>query len=185
MNGSFWVFYGSLSSVQYTLRITDTATGKVRTYQNPAGKMASAADTGAFAAGNATAAMVAGEVSEPLELQTAEAATCVPGPTDLCLSGRFRVSLSWKTQGSQGMGQAIPLTSDTGYFWFFQPGNVEVVLKVLDGRGLNGHFWVFYGALTNVEYEITVVDTQTGATRTYRNPPGRMASVGDTEALPD
>lgn len=184
LNNSFWVFYGSLSSVQYTLRITDTATGRVRTYQNPSGKMASAADTGAFAAGSSAASVVE-EVSEPLELKTAEAATCVPGPSELCLDGRFRVSLSWKTQGSQGAGQAVPLTSDTGYFWFFQPSNVEVVVKVLDGRGLNGHFWVFYGALTNVEYQITVVDTLTGERATYTNPPGRMASVGDTEALPD
>ncbi|MFP5287277.1 MAG: hypothetical protein ACLGI9_16175, partial [Thermoanaerobaculia bacterium] len=185
LNNSFWVFYGSLSSVQYTLKITDTATGKVRTYQNPSGKMASAADTGAFAAGSSVAASVVEEVSEPVELETAEAATCVPGPSEICLDGRFRVSLSWKTQGSQGAGQAVPLTSDTGYFWFFQPSNVEVVVKVLDGRGLNGHFWVFYGALTNVEYTITVVDTQTGERATYTNPPGRMASVGDTEALPD
>jgi len=185
VNGSFWVFYGSLSSVQYTLKITDTATGRVRTYQNPAGKMASAADTGAFAAGSTTVAAVSEQVSEPLEVETAEAATCVPGPTDLCLNSRFRISLSWKAQGGQGAGQAVPLTADTGTFWFFQPSNVEVVVKVLDGRALNGHFWVFYGALTNVEYELTVVDTQTGQQVTYKNPAGRMASVGDTSALPE
>lgn len=185
VNGSFWVFYGSLSSVQYTLRITDTVSGRVRTYANAAGKMASAADTGAFPAGSAAAAAVAGEVSGPPGLETAEAATCVPGPTDLCLNGRFRVSLSWKAQGSQGAGQAVPLTADTGTFWFFQPSNVEVVVKVLDGRALNGHFWVFYGALTDVEYRITVVDTQTGEQAVYTNPAGRMASVGDTSALPD
>lgn len=188
VNGSFWVFYGSLSSVQYTLRVTDTATGRVRTYNNPAGKMASAADTGAFAAGS-TAARADEEVSEPLELplelKTAEAATCVPGATDLCLNGRFRVSLSWKAQGNQGAAQAVPLTSDTGYFWFFQSSNVEVVVKVLDGRPLNGHFWVFYGALTDVEYRLTVVDTQTGRQVVYTNPAGRMASVGDTSALTD
>ena len=182
VNGSFWVFYGSLSSVQYNLKITDTVTGRVRTYTNPAGKMASAADTGAFAA-SSTALAAVEEIAEPLELETAEAATCVPGPTDLCLNGRFRVSLSWKTQGSQGAGQAVSLTSDTGYFWFFQSSNVEVVVKVLDGRPLNGHFWVFYGALTDVEYRITVVDTQTGKQVAYTNPGGRMASVGDTSAL--
>ncbi|HSN85492.1 MAG TPA: hypothetical protein VL025_01990, partial [Thermoanaerobaculia bacterium] len=121
-----------------------------------------------------------------LELQTAEAATCAPGPTDLCLNGgRFRVSLSWKAQGTQGAGQSVPLTSDTGYFWFFGAANVEVVVKVLDGRGLNGHFWVFFGALTNVEYEITVFDTQTGNSKTYKNPAGRFGSVADTSALPE
>ncbi|HWM91191.1 MAG TPA: hypothetical protein VN493_10520 [Thermoanaerobaculia bacterium] len=187
INGSYWVFYGALSSVQYTLRITDTVTGRVRTYQNPSGKLASASDTGAFPAGK-TAAATAESVEidmEPLELESAVAATCAPGPSDLCLDGRFRVSLTWKAQGKQGAGQAVSLTSDTGYFWFFQQSNVEVIVKVLDGRGLNGHFWVFYGALTDVEYELTVVDTETGERATYRNPPGRMASVGDTSALPD
>jgi len=186
INGNFWVFYGALSNVQYTLKVTDTATGRVRTYQNPSGKLASAADTGAFPAGKTAASDVAGEaVTEPLEQETAEASTCVPGPSDLCLNGRFRASLTWKAQGKQGAGQSVPLTSDTGYFWFFQQSNVEVIVKVLDGRALNGHFWVFYGALTDIEYELTVVDTQTGKRATYKNPAGRMASVGDTSALPD
>lgn len=185
INGSYWVFYGALSSVQYTLKITDTVTGRVRTYQNPSGKLASASDTSAFPVGKAAAPVTAQAVTEPLELKTAEASTCVPGATDLCLNGRFRVSLRWKAQGKQDAGQAVPLTSDTGYFWFFQQSNVEVIVKVLDGRPLNGHFWVFYGALTDVEYELTVVDTQTGERATYRNPAGRMASVGDTSALED
>ena len=31
-------------------------------------------------------------------------------------------------------GMAIPLTSDTGAFWFFTANNVELVVKVVDGR---------------------------------------------------
>ena len=54
---------------------------------------------------------------------------------------------------------------------------------MLDGRAINGHFWVFFGALSNVEYSIGVTDTETGQTRTYTNPLGEFASVGDTEAL--
>jgi hypothetical protein len=56
-------------------------------------------------------------------------------------------------------------------------------LKVLDGRAANGHFWVFYGALSNVEYTVLVRDTVTGAVRTYQNPPGQLASRADTEAF--
>jgi hypothetical protein len=186
INASFWVFYGALSSVEYTLKITDTVTGRVRTYRNPAGRLASAGDTSAFPAGKAAAVEMAASEPEPFRLETVAASSCVPGPTDLCLNGgRFRVSLTWKAQGNQGAGQAVPLTSDTGYFWFFSPTNVEVTLKVLDGRGLNGHFWVFYGALSNVEYEITVTDTETGRSVTYRNPAGQFGSRGDTSALPE
>jgi hypothetical protein len=42
---------------------------------------------------------------------------------------------------------------------------------------------VFYGALSNVEYTITVTDTSTGKTRTYFNPSGQLASVADTAAF--
>lgn len=105
--------------------------------------------------------------------------------TSLCLqASRFTVSVAWATtDGRTGAGQAVVLTDDTGYFWFFDPGNVELVVKVLDGRGINGHFWVFYGALSDVRYTITVNDTTGGTYRTYQNPQGNMASVADTSAF--
>jgi hypothetical protein len=53
----------------------------------------------------------------------------------------------------------------------------------VDGRAFNEKFWVFYGALSNVEYTITVTDTATGAVRTYVNPFGQLASVADTAAF--
>jgi hypothetical protein len=110
----------------------------------------------------------------------------VPSAERLCLNGgRFAVEARWRrTGGSAGSGKAVPLAGgDTGYFWFFDAKNVEVVLKVLDGRPLNGKLWVFYGALSNVEYTLTVTDTQTGAVKTYHNPNGRLASVADTGAF--
>ena len=54
---------------------------------------------------------------------------------------------------------------------------------MLDGTPLNGKFWVFYGALSNVEYTMTVTDTETGEVKTYKNPSGRFASVADTGAF--
>jgi hypothetical protein len=77
----------------------------------------------------------------------------------------------------------VPLTSDTGYFWFFSASNVELVLKAVDGRTFNNHFWVFYGALSDVEYTITVTDMVTGAVKTYSNTAGHLASVADTAAF--
>ncbi|MGH9362042.1 MAG: hypothetical protein ACRD2T_09000, partial [Thermoanaerobaculia bacterium] len=99
--------------------------------------------------------------------------------------GRFAVEVAWSDfSGGRGAGRAVPLTADTGSFWFFDDANLELVVKVLDGRGLNGKFWVFYGALSSVEYTLTVTDTQTGRVATYANPSGRLASRGDTAALP-
>lgn len=116
----------------------------------------------------------------------ATSATCSTGPTTLCLNGsRFQVQVGWSVpaQGTNGVGTAIPLTSDTGAFWFFNPDNVELVIKVLDGRAFNGMYWVFYGALSNVRYTITVTDTQTGNVKTYLNPEGQLGSVADTAAF--
>ena len=77
----------------------------------------------------------------------------------------------------------MALSGDTGYFWFFTDTNVETVVKVLDGRPVNDKFWLFYGALSNVEYTLTVTDTETGRVKTYKNPSGRFGSVGDTGAF--
>jgi hypothetical protein len=60
---------------------------------------------------------------------------------------------------------------------------VEIVLKAVDGRAFNGFFWVFYGALSDVQYTITVTDTVTGAVKTYANAQGNLASVADTAAF--
>jgi hypothetical protein len=104
--------------------------------------------------------------------------------TAACLTGdRFKVSVSFTANGTSADATAIRMTTDTGYFWFFDPTNVELVVKVLDGRSINNHFWVFYGALSNTQYTITVVDTVTGQIRHYTNPAGQQASVGDTAAF--
>jgi hypothetical protein len=97
---------------------------------------------------------------------------CTPNASTLCLrNDRFRVEVDWKRPtGETGFGTGVELTPDTGYFWFFNPNNVEMVLKVLNGCPNNSHFWVFAGGLTNVEVTMTVTDTQTGRINQYSNP---------------
>jgi len=108
-----------------------------------------------------------------------------PGSTPIGLDGRFRISVTWEDfQGNRGLGTPVPFSEDTVAFWFFRPGNLELMVKVLDGRTVNGNFWVFGGALTTVEYTLTVTDTVTGAERTYENPSGELRSFADTAAFP-
>ena len=84
-----------------------------------------------------------------------------------------------------GVAHVVGLTADSGYLWFFDSSNTEVVVKVLDGCGVNSHHWVFAAGLTNVGVGLTVADTQTGATRTYENARGTaFAPVQDSGALP-
>jgi hypothetical protein len=122
----------------------------------------------------------------------ATTSACVPDARTLCLNrpgadteGRFRVTATWETpNGASGTAQAIRLTNDTGYFWFFSETNVETVVKVLDGCLTNNRFWVFAGGLTDVHVTITVEDTRTGARKTYSNPQGTaFLPIQDTQAF--
>jgi hypothetical protein len=77
------------------------------------------------------------------------------------------------------------LSEQSGYFWFFGSDNAELFVKLIDGRAVNGHFWAFYGALSDVEYTLRIQDLTTGAVRTCHNPAGQLASMGDTAAFGD
>ncbi|HEV7786302.1 MAG TPA: ELWxxDGT repeat protein, partial [Thermoanaerobaculia bacterium] len=194
LNGHFWTFFGALSNVEYTLTVTDSQTGLARRYFNPSGTFASVGDTesfgphGAHDTASGVATVTGGGpapfVSERLDAAAATG-TCGPAAGRLCLDGgRFAVEATWQDFSNRtGTGTAVSLTSDTGYFWFFDAANVEAVIKVLDGTAVNGHFWVYYGALSNVEYQLTVTDTTIGAIKTYTNPKGRFASAGDIGAF--
>jgi len=206
-NNFFWVFYGALSDVQYTITVTDTVTGAVKTYPNTQGHLASVADTAAFPGFGAAATGTAGAAASPASssssidaivqaestgiiglLSASTAQACTSNATTLCLNnGRFQVQAIFSAPSlgiTNAPAQAVPLTSDTGYFWFFSSNNVEIVIKAVDGRAFNNFFWVFYGALSDVEYTITVTDTVNGTVKTYPNSPGHLASVADTAAFP-
>lgn len=194
VNGHFWVFYGSLTNVEFRLRVTDRETGEVAEYSNPPGQLASLGDTAAFPAAGEAAASGTGARAGHFRgdggsrRKVAAVSGCARDATSLCLAGdRFRVRVDWRDfQGGTGAGQAAPIpdSSDTGSFWFFDPANIELVVKVLDARTVNGHFWVFYGALSNVGYTLTVTDTESGESVVYENPAGTFASRGDTAAFP-
>jgi hypothetical protein len=112
--------------------------------------------------------------------------TCAASATRLCLNGgRFAVEARWtRTNGDTDLGRAVSLTPDTGYFWFFDQANVEMVIKVIDGCGVNNRFWVFAGGLTDVRVRITVTDSVTGEVQTYTNPQGTaFRPIQDTVAF--
>jgi plastocyanin len=113
---------------------------------------------------------------------------CVPNDQTMCLNGgRYAATAEWtKTDGSSGQGTAVKLTDDSGYFWFFDSANIEVVMKVLDGCSINGSHWVFAAGLTNVEVQLKVVDGQTGIVYEKLNPLNTaFAPIQDTGAFPD
>jgi DNA-binding beta-propeller fold protein YncE len=114
-----------------------------------------------------------GGLERPGPLLFRNATGCGASSDVLCLEGdRFAVEAEWRIpSGETGAGHAVELTDDTGYFWFFDAANVEVVVKVLDAcvPGFQ-RFWVFASGLTNVEVELTVTDTESNEVKVYTNP---------------
>ena len=112
---------------------------------------------------------------------------CIEDNFTLCLNNeRFRVTMDFDTpQNPPARAQALPLASDfSGLFFFSNPDNAEVLIKVIDGCGQNNRYWVFYAATTNVAFDIVVTDTMNGQTRTYSNPLRNPASpIQDTQAF--
>lgn len=78
---------------------------------------------------------------------------------ELFLQNReFRVRVEWSTPDGalRGEGWAVPLSKESGTFWFFEPSNPEVLVKILDGRPVNGKWWVFISSNTNLEFKVHV-----------------------------
>jgi hypothetical protein len=135
LNHRFWVFSAATTDVQYTLRVTDTATGQVQSYRNPQGRSApSITDTSAF--NTCTAADVlatqSAETARPRSTpspSTLSAGPCVASPSRSCLQReRFAVGVAWQdSQGNTGSGSLAPAGSEeSSVFWFFAPNNCAI-----------------------------------------------------------
>ncbi len=120
------------------------------------------------------------------------AGTCAADGETRCLQdARFAVTLDWWTadatgDGARGAGKVVHEgTDDSGLFRFFSEANWEMLVKVLDGCGVNGHVWVYGASATDLGYLLTVTDTVTGAVREYGNEPGDPApAFTDSAAFP-
>ncbi len=117
----------------------------------------------------------------------------VVAPSDhLELGQRFAVDITWiDAAGVQHTAMPIALSDDSGYFWFFARDNVEVTVKMLDGRALNGWFWFFAASMTDLPYRIEVIENGScpGApaeppcpVRFYDSPPGNRNFI-DTRSF--
>ncbi len=139
------------------------------------------------------APLVAGEAEASEESAAADAVpsasgTCVESSTVLCLQeDRYEVTLEFTANDdTQSARVARPRTSDSGLFYFFEPNNWEMLLKVLDGCGVNEHHWVFAASATDVGLNLTVRDTTSGESKTYTKDPGEPApAITDVGAFPN
>ena len=202
VNGHHWVYGASTTDLGYEIRVTDTTTGDYKDYWNEPGRPAPAITDGkAFpkACGVGASASVAvpdsrlqgtpGVELAPVSLADASASGCTASAASLCLAdGRFEVAVDWSTAGGgDGPAKVVPGgTNNSGLFYFFDPDNWEMLIKVLDGCAINGHYWVYSAAATDLGLDITVTDTATGAIWSYPKPPGPPApAITESKAFPD
>lgn len=169
------VFYTSLTTLPYALTVTDTMTGEQQVYASDReSPMCGSADRafeelGALAPRRVTAA----GTEAALEM----------------LGGRFSVTLeAHHPRTHQAVaGQATSLTDRSGYFGIAgvtgDPQFPEVVVKMVDGRGINGDFWFFHSGLTSLDYTLTVTDQVTHVVRTYESP-GAFCGSADITLSP-
>ena len=98
---------------------------------------------------------------------------------------RVRVSVVWRSQYT-GLGDkafAIPQKDDFAFFYFSDPDNPEVFVKVLD-FGPTSPFLLFWAGLTDFEYTVTFENVATGKKVSFLKPAGSTMGGVNTVDLP-
>jgi hypothetical protein len=159
------VFYGQLTNLRFEISVRDTRTGTVKTYTNTTGDCGGLDEQG-FPSAAVAARFAALQTPHPAGVE----GTCRADSDTMCLlHRRFALEVDWRNQydGSSGRGLPRRLTELTGAFGFTSLGNVELLVKTLD---FGDRLLVLYGALSNLEYRLTITDTVSGRVKTYANP---------------
>lgn len=188
-NDHYWVFGSAATDLEYKVEIADREGGVARSYARSRSDPL-IADTEAFrcmssqasrrvpavapmASGN-RAPVPAGRVSAISAISAISAADydCYDLPDKDCVvNGRFGVrSSAMLDSGRRQWGARVReavLGDNASVFYFFSRDNPEVLVKVVDGCWMNGHYWVFGSAATDLEYRVTVEDLGDRRRHTY------------------
>lgn len=109
-------------------------------------------------------------LSQQVQRSTAQRTTETPAPPAIdCTQNDQTLLLDdaivfrnvrWQNtrNGQTGCGFSIPHLKKTGHFWFFNPENIELTCKALNGVANNGYYWVFCGTLTNLRFWMDAID---------------------------
>lgn len=106
---------------------------------------------------------------------------------EVCLQDRFVVVIDGiSNHPTDGIGTPVRFgSSDSAFFWFYNDRNFEVLVKVLNGCPINGHWWVFFAATTNQAFNLRVGDSDTVQVKSYPRTLGPPSPAEtDTQAFP-
>ena len=207
VNDAFWTFYGALSDVEYWVTVRDTESGELRTYRNEPYEICGRGDTTAFVMGpeepsvgdgpcraatrrtsrgpRAAGLVEAAVDGSPAEVPPPARPAPIPCAWPAAASGSRSAWENPHVAGSHGTGHVYAGLGGevTGHFWFFRPDNLELAVKVLDGRAINGHFWILWGGLSDVGYTLHVTDTESATSHDFVNPPLTLCGGAVTDVL--
>ncbi|MCK6682751.1 MAG: hypothetical protein L6R30_10085 [Thermoanaerobaculia bacterium] len=98
---------------------------------------------------------------------------------------RVAVDVVWRSQYNGVTGVATPISQadSFAYFYFSDPNNPEVFVKVLD-FGADKPYLVFYAGLTDYEYTVTFTNTETGKELSFTKPAGSFSGGANNQDLP-
>ncbi len=184
LNNHVWVYVAATTDVQYRLTVRDTFTNQVSVYNNPPGTRADAiTDIEAFSVCGSLATdepdlesfdVVGGNqldlLDDPFKSRVEGAfAERSPGKVLFLQKLRFQLDVGWQSRkGQRGQASVVPFGNDeSGLFYFFSPGNWDLLVKVLDGCRINNHYWLFAAAATDVKFDIDIRDRQSAGIRRY------------------
>ena len=213
INGHRWVFVAPVTTLAFSLEITERSTGRRFAHRNPKSLTAETrADTAAFpcepearAAAAALNAVTGGPIRprgasenavpqaavDPSTAAAAAAVTepalpiCEPEGPGILLEDGHRIDMCFEMpNGEIRQARDWGLTRrSTALLYFFDRENAEVLVKVLDGCAVNGRRWVFAAPVTDLAFHLVVTDPA-GRRWTHSNEAGRTASPGsDTAAF--
>ncbi len=204
-NSPYLLFYAGLTDFEYTVTYTNVATGGSVKFTKPAGSLNGWGDdtslphvsvNGALWDGTSdhvrpvppgfrvvdsgTTALLQNGVPEPRQVHDP-----VPSAVSLALAnGTVQVSVTYRNQYSDqtGTAQALPQGDQFGFFYFSDPGNPEVFVKVLDW-GADKPYLIFYAGLTDFEYTVSFRHVQTGQVVAFKKNAGTYNGGADNTSL--
>jgi PKD repeat protein len=168
---NYWVFYVALTDLTYTLSVREAATGTTKSYSDArvGSTVCGKFDTSGFLPPSVGAEPAVWSGVTPARAQ-AETDTLT-----LLSAHPFTITLSASDPrtGATGQGQVIDQNDIFGIFSIPEitgnAGNPEVIVKMVDASGIGQNYWVFYAALTDLNYTLAIEETATGNTKTYND----------------
>ncbi len=164
------VFLGGLSDVEFSVVVTDTATGIIHEYKKPANQLVGVIDRTTFPAPTSLLPILT-------ELKMAPNAET---STIRLLNNRFEVRMHYRNQFTNPAGEgymnarsiASSPTTETAVFFFDENvGSAEWMVRFSDARPFADRIDMFHGGLSDVEFTIEVLDTKTGLRKEYHKGP--------------